>query len=48
MLLLLVVLPVELVLIDSVECADAVVLFCDDDRVLQLFKLVEELLYTVC
>ena len=42
-------LPVELLFIDSVECvvaADAAdFLFCDDDLVLQLFKL-DELLYT--
>ena len=42
-------LPVELLFIDSVECvvaADAPdFLFCDDDLVLQPFKL-DELLYT--
>ena len=41
-------LPVELLFMDSVEwvAADAAdFLFCDDDLVLQLFKL-DELLYT--
>ena len=41
-------LPVELVFVVSLECvaADAAdFLFCDDDLVLQLFKL-DELLYT--